>query len=88
MRIVITVEKNGRKSLANGYVHNVDVSMKIHIVIGVAKKGLTDAGEPPSKGGDESPQIIYAFGDKFLCWGRLWDGGLRKRVPCWSFPTL
>jgi len=39
MRIVITVEKNGRKSLANGYVHNVDVSMKIHIVISVAKKG-------------------------------------------------
>ena len=43
---------------------------------------------PFREGGDESPQIIYTFGDTLLCRGRLWDRGLRKGVPCWSYPML
>ena len=49
---------------------------------------LTDAGEK-SLPRDESHKLyIYAFGDRFLCRGRLRDGGLRKGVPGWSSPTL
>ena len=42
----------------------------------------------PKGSGWKPANYIYAFGENFLCRGRLWDGGLCKVVPCWSPPTL